>query len=121
MIKGFETYTHDLTDMELRILPGFIRSLKERTGANKSVTAKQIIDSYKQRSVKLTGARVRKIIHHIRMTETDFVVMASSKGYWVTTDPKEIEQQIESLTHRAFSQIAVANQMKKFCEEIEVL
>lgn len=120
MIQGFETQTHDLTEIELRLIPGFIAGLRKRTSADKAVTAAEITASYKKNGFKLSGPRVRKIIHHIRTTRKDFVVVASSKGYWVTTNPDDIWPQIASLTHRANSQLEVAKHMRNFIENLEV-
>lgn len=121
MIKDFEKYTHNLTDDELLLIPGFIRSLKKRTSKDMAVTAKEISAAYKKHGLHVDGARVRKMVHHIRMTEKDFMLLASSKGYWTTTNPEEAKDQIESLLHRAFSQIAVANKMKEICESFREL
>ena len=114
MIEGFEKYTHDLTELELSLVPYFIKGLLSRRSKHKAVTSSEIIKAYRTKRIPMDGARVRKIINHIRMTEDGFVIVASSKGYWVTTDPTEIEQQIESLTHRANSQLAVAKKMRDF-------
>jgi hypothetical protein len=54
----------------------------------------------KQAGYKLTDARLRKIIHHIRIKNIIPLLIATSKGYYISNDENEIELYIKSLNER---------------------
>lgn len=113
MINGFEEYTKELNDKEKNeILPILIKVLKARVGKNIAITNKEIVKKLKEVSgIKTTEPRIRKIINAIRMTGAVERLIATSRGYYVSNDPNEIETYIESLIQRAESIQAIANQL----------
>lgn len=112
MITGYEEITHDLTPDELRLIPGMVRGLETKIGKANAITSSQIIKVYRERGEKMTGARVRKMINHIRMTGLVERLVATSTGYYVSNDPKELQDYIRSLYERADSIVAVAKQIE---------
>jgi hypothetical protein len=71
---------------------------------------------------KVTGAKLRKLVNYIRIKKLkrgidcdwgNKVVIGTSKGYFITSDPKIIMAQMESLQGRVDSQLAVVNSLKE--------
>jgi len=100
MLPRFEPQTHDLTQEEKALVPGFVKAFLKYTGPENAVTSEQIIARFHDREIKMTGARVRKIISYIRDEGLVLGLVASSKGYYVSKDPSEIYRWIMSLEGR---------------------
>lgn len=113
MIDGFEDITQELTWEEREMLPLIIKGLKSHKGADNPVTSKQIIAGMKKHGYVLSGARVRKIIHHIRVNRKVNCLLANGKGYWVSEDPTEIQTYLKSLSQRERSIKAVRSALNQ--------
>lgn len=102
MITNFENITFELNEIERDLVPIFVRALERKIGKENAITNSEIIKGIqKAYSIKLTGARVRKIIQYIRITGKVERLIASSKGYYVSNDKQELNDYIESLMQRA--------------------
>lgn len=103
-ITLFENITEELTDYEKnQLVPMLIDTLKYKTSTNR-IKTKWIVDWYKASGVKsMTPVRVRKMIAYIRQLNltAPCSVIGASDGYYLTNDPHEIDQQVESLRQRA--------------------
>lgn len=100
MLPGFEQHTAELTDYELNVLvPAFLNGFKTKKGAENAITNKQIVERMKN-SYQVNDVVVRKVISYIREEGLLPGLVASSKGYYLSNDPKEIERYIESLDGR---------------------
>lgn len=100
MINGFEKETQPLTTYEMEVLlPVIVRGLLKKIGRDRAVTNKHIVTSLKDR-YKISEPRVRKIINHIRIN--DFVpgLVATSDGYFVAENERELMDYEESLRGR---------------------
>ena len=64
------------------------------------MTTGWIIRSFKERGKVMTGPRIRKIVHYIRVQHLVRNLMASSKGYYIETDRSKILEYKESLRRR---------------------
>lgn len=101
MIPTFENQTHKLTEYEYNvIMPILVVGLKKKLGKSKAVTNPKICNSLKQKGYKVSEPRIRKIIYFIRQYNLVPMLIASSKGYWVTNDVNEIKDWLESLKSR---------------------
>jgi len=101
MITNFERETHELNHYELKtLLPVLSIGLNRKIGKLNAITNKDICLSMKQAGYKLTDARLRKIIHHIRVNNLIPLLIATSKGYYISNDENEINQYIKSLSER---------------------
>jgi len=109
MINGFEYETGPLDDTELQMVAQFVKGFSGKIGADNAVTSDQIIFGMKARGYKITGARVRKIIHYIRIKGLVKNLVATSKGYYIETDPDKIKEYVNGLKQRAAAITAVAN------------
>lgn len=113
MIEGFEEFTYELTDEEKEIAEKLAHVLSRKVGKEKAITSKDIIIGFKQYyETQLTGARVRKLINYIRLNFLLKNLVATSRGYYIETDQKEVDKYVESLLQRADAIRAVANSYK---------
>ncbi|MBV5348868.1 hypothetical protein JZU61_04330 [bacterium] len=101
MIKNFEVETAPLTEYEEKtLLPVFVRGLAKKVGKDNAVTNKHIVKTMKAAMYKITDARVRKIINHIRIKGIVLGLIATSDGYYVATSEEELAEYEESLKGR---------------------
>lgn len=112
MIIGFERETHELTPYEEeKILPLVVSGLSKRIGKSKAITNAEMVERLKAHGYKASGPRIRKVIHHIRITGAVKCLMATSKGYYVSNDRKELQDYVDSLHQRADSILQIAKQI----------
>lgn len=101
MITNFENYTFELNNYEKDILlPKIIQGLCVRHGKNKAISNKQACNKMRQMGLKISPARFRKIIQYIRLNGLIQNLLASSKGYYISTNKIEREKYINSLNER---------------------
>ncbi len=102
-ITLFENITEDLTDYEKNeLVPMLVDTLRFKTATNK-VSTRNICGWFKASGVNMTPVRVRKMVAYIRQMQlvAPNVVIGSNDGYYLSNDPCEIQQQIDSLRQRA--------------------
>lgn len=110
MIPGFEDQTAPLNDYEKNILmPAMIRGLQRRIGKSNAITNAEMCRKLKANYKEVNGARIRKIINHIRLYDKVSCLVSSSKGYYVTNNVDDINRYIESLEKRAKAIFSVAH------------
>ena len=114
MITGFETQTEPLTAEEMQLLDKFVIGLKKRIGANNAITNDAIRKAFKENAnTSISGARVRKIINHIRVKGLVPMLCANSNGYYVASNQKEVEDYVKGLRERIGSQMAMLQAIEK--------
>lgn len=100
MIKGFDKETQPLTDYERKILlPVLVSGLKDKKGKHNAVTNKHIVN-FLAPKYKISDARVRKIINHIRTNDLVPALIATSGGYYVAQSESELLEYEQSLKGR---------------------
>lgn len=117
MITNFEHITTDLNERDKLYEPFVLAVLKN---ANKPTKAPDVVEqvNYMVASqvdpseAKFTDVRLRKFVNYFR-SESILPVCATSEGYFVSTDPKMLESQIQSLEERANGIMAAATGLKK--------
>lgn len=122
MIKNFEVETAPLTDYEEDVLlPLFINSLNRKIGKRNSITNVEIVAALKKQSYKIDGARVRKIINHIRIKGLVNGLIATSDGYYVATTERELAEYEQSLKGREDAiravRLSIAQQRKQMFQQ----
>lgn len=101
MIQNFIKETSELTKYEAEVLlPIIAMCLQHHIGKDKAVTNRQICERMKKKGYELTETRVRKIVNRIRTNNLVECLIATSKGYYVTHNKKELENYIKSLKGR---------------------
>lgn len=100
MTKGFDNETAPLTGYETWVLlPQLISGLKTKQGRRSAVTNRYIVSRLKG-SFKISEARVRKIINHIRTNDLIPGLIATSDGYFIAEAESELLEYEESLKGR---------------------
>jgi hypothetical protein len=117
MITNFELQTAPLTkeEKELTLILVLIlnKQAKPENPLNCSELIKQLY-TYKP-GYKIAGSRLRKMIHYISVEQLTYLpLVAGHKGYWLTNNPHEIENYIESLWDRIFAIQCRAESIKKW-------
>jgi len=129
MIRNFEEYTDEMTDDERNfILPRIIQILSLAIGREKAVSNKQILlsinsdfrmidpdiseEAKKMQKVKTRPARIRHMIHILRVSHTIPFLVAGHYGYHISCDPEEIENYIGSIDDRLRSIYALRRALK---------
>jgi hypothetical protein len=101
MIESFEDHTHPLTDYELKtLLPLMIQGFTTKIGKTRAVTNGQICKALINKGYEVNEPRIRKLVFYIRQQNLVPNLIASSSGYWIATDRKEVDTWINSLQSR---------------------
>ena len=120
MIKGFTEQTKPLSPYEMEMLvPRIISGLQKVVGKEKAITNSKIVALLKKEGYKLSEARVRKIINHIRVNGLVERVIATSDGYYIATSEEEMVEYIESLKGREDAIRAVRRSFEMQLESIK--
>tara|TARA_R110000772_G_scaffold36091_4_gene86597 strand:+ start:3474 stop:3839 length:366 start_codon:yes stop_codon:yes gene_type:complete len=119
-ITNFEDHTNELNDRELEILPLVIHSFRkyEKDNPIKSEDIVKKMNIYlfeRDFKIKMTGARLRKMVNYIRSNSL-IPLIATSKGYFTSNNKKDIQDQIISLMERARSIVRCADGLNKFID-----
>jgi hypothetical protein len=114
MVKGFPNETRPLNEQELRMADWLADILRGRVGATNAATGRQLVEALFATTGEAVndGARLRAIVHYIRSNRKVKHLIATSRGYYVSSDPDEIARYIESLMERARSILVIAHLMK---------
>lgn len=101
MIRGFEDYTQPLTEGQINsFVPKVAALLKGRKGAEFAITNKVIQRYLQHDGITISDTQVRAVINYIRTNHIVKSVLASSKGYYIATDVRELEDYCRSLGAR---------------------
>ena len=102
MIKNFDEITYELTEFEeFELLPIMLKALSQKIGSGNVVSNKQMKKGLLNIcGIKVSDARIRKIIHHIRVKQLIKGLIANSKGYYVAESKEEIQTFVDSLQQR---------------------
>ena len=117
MIQGFQEQTEPLTEYEEQtLLPQLVRGLQTKIGKAMSVTNKAIIDGMNRNlGLKISDARVRKLINHIRTNDLVPCLIATINGYYIAESEQELKEYEESLLGResAIRQVRLSIQRQR--------
>lgn len=124
----FQSIVPRLTDQEKKTLVPMLIDVLAFTHEGHIYKGSWICGWFKASGYKVTGAKLRKLINYIRIKKLkrgidcdwgNKVVIGTSKGYFITNDPKIIVAQMESLQGRVDSQLAVVNSMREDLHNIQ--
>ena len=108
MIKGFEDFTHELTEEEMELVPKFINSFSNKIGENKAIKTKEIVAGMQSFGHKMSPPRVRKIVNYLRRSGRVKRLVATSKGYYIENNDEKWNDFVQSMFDRAGAIEAVA-------------
>jgi hypothetical protein len=104
MIVTFEEITYELDEYEInKILPVVLSGLKTKIGKDNAVDSTHIVKVLKGRGLKITDARLRKVIHYIRQERLITNLIATSQGYFIANDIEQLKTYAKSLKQRISS------------------
>ena len=119
MLTGFDKETAPLSEYEERVLlPMMVRSLAVKRGRDAAVTGTHIVTVLKGKGYEINGARVRKLVNHIRLNGLVPRLIATSEGYYVATDNGEMAGYIDSLKGREAAIRAVREAMERQMDKL---
>ena len=120
MLYGFEQQTGKLTDYEKNVLlPVMVKCLERKIGKENAVTNAYMCDRMNENGYDIGEARVRKIINYIRINGLVPCLMASSSGYYVTTDAGELSAYVTTLQGREDAIRAVRKAVEEQLQELQ--
>lgn len=100
-IIGFEEITAKLSEDEVKVAQTFVAIFKDCVGKENAIKSSELVDRAESFPIMpIDERRVRKIINHVRIHGMISNLIASSKGYYVTKDHKEINNYRISLDQR---------------------
>lgn len=124
-MTNFEQHTEELDECDLAIIPIVIKAFSKYTKEN-PIKAPEIVATFNLNrekigySKKLTEPKLRKICNHIRSNGL-LPLIATSQGYYVSYDQKEVNDMIRSLRERAASINRSADGLMNFADKFGVL
>ena len=112
MLRNFEEETCNLSDDELEIAQAVMKGLKKYVGKKNAMPGSKICLGFTTNTkFKLKGARLRKIINHLRNEGEP--ICSNSKGYFYPANNQELLDTVVSIGQRIDSQLQILNQLKK--------
>ncbi|MGQ0740196.1 MAG: hypothetical protein ACT4OJ_14185 [Bacteroidota bacterium] len=114
MLTLFTNITKELTDLEKDTLVPLILEQLEYTSAERCYTGRRLCQYLKGLNFPTSEIRVRKMVNYIRVTNAarPRVLIGSGRGYFLTRDLREVDEQIESLEGRMDSMKAAIDAIK---------
>lgn len=102
MLTLFENITEELTALEKNTMVPMLVDTLKYSSIDNPVKGKHIVGWFSASGYKTTDVRLRKMVSYIRQCciLKDAVLCASSKGYYLSKDLSEIDNQIESIEGR---------------------
>ena len=120
MIETFVKQTKPLDEYESgTLLPIMVKCLSRHVGKNAVITNSKMRERLSLFGHNVGGARIRKLISHIRLHGLVECLIATGKGYYVTRSVEELEKYIESLRGRIEAIQAVIDALLKQLEKLK--
>ena len=114
MIKGFEEYTHDLTEEELEMARNVWTILQ--ASRPDPITNTKICEKLSARGFETSSPRVRKMINWMHIKGHLPNLIASSKGYHFAESRQELSDYVQSLQGRI---MAIQGRWKRSLEDLK--
>ena len=100
-MKNFEDITFKLTSDELEIVPLIVERFRNKPGISNIITNAAICRRLKaRRNIETNEPRVRKIVQYIRLKNILPGLIATSKGYYLTSNPIDLVDWLQSMNER---------------------
>lgn len=117
----FTNITEELTELEKTTLVPMLLDTLSFTHEKKRVTGANICKWFKASGYAVSEVRLRKMINYCRVLNLkqgvdchigNSVIIGAGNGYYITCDPKTVQDQIDSLQGRIDSMAAVVDSLK---------
>lgn len=115
MVTNFDKQTSPLNELELKAATVISACMRNsHVGKDNVVTSTQIISGLaKNKSIKIDGPRLRKIINYLRTDGDCPFIVSTSNGYYVATTIQEVRDCVRSLRERELAIRNVADSMER--------
>jgi hypothetical protein len=122
MLTLFPTITPRLTSVEKKTLVPMLIDCLSNTDEGNIHKGAELCSWFTACGHHVSEAKIRKMVNYIRIKKLkqgidcnwgNKVVIGTSKGYFITNDPKIIKAQIQSLQGRVDSQLAVVDSLRE--------
>lgn len=118
MIIRFEDFTTDLINADHEVTQWIATRLTLRIGKDKAITNEKMCKSCKDHGYKITGPKMRKVLHFLRVNGIVKRLVSNSNGYYVADSITDIVEYILSLKQRISSITEVRDAMIGDAEEM---
>lgn len=112
-IRGFEKHTHPLTPGELELVPLMLAGFGRHVGKANAISAAEITRKMRDLKYNVTPMLVRKIVHHLVVTDALPGLVACSKGYYVAENHMELREWLDGARDRIAAQQARVDAVEK--------
>lgn len=113
MLTLFENVTSSLTEVELNsLVPLLIEMIGTRKHKYEAVTNKHLCIWLKKEGFETSEVRIRMMVNFIRNSNKLPCLIGSAKGYYITNNPAEVDNQITSLQGRINAMRNVVESLK---------
>lgn len=120
MLEGFNDITQELSQYEKEVLlPKIVAGLSTKKGKHMAITNKKICEAMKNRGFEIADTRLRKLVEYIREHQIIPGLLASSKGYWISTDPEEVRNYLKSIYGRKSALQMIEQRMTSYLLTLE--
>ena len=114
----FEPETSKLSEYEMdELMPVMVKCLQNKVGKENAVSNRFMVEKMQEHGYDISEVRVRKIINYVRTKAIIECLIASNKGYYITTDKNEMWNYTQSLLGREEAihevRLAMESQMEK--------
>jgi hypothetical protein len=131
MVRNFEEYTDQLTEDEAEyIMPRLVKLLALSIGKDNAIKNDHILRDINidnpivlvdllncKKQIKTRPARIRYMIHILRVSDTIPFLVATAVGYFISNDKEEIESYIGSIDDRLRSIYQIRRALKRQVRE----
>lgn len=114
MLTLFTNITEELTDLEKQTLVPMLIDTLQTSSEENQLRSKWLVGWFKSCQFDVSDVRIRKMVNYIRVTNAakPKVLIGSSKGYFLTSCIRTVDDQIESMQGRVDSMAAAIDAMK---------
>ena len=120
MLETFEQQTKPLDEYESgTLLPIMVKCLSRHVGKSAVITNTKMRERLSLFGYDVGGARIRKLINHIRLHGLVECLIATGRGYYVTRSVAELEKYIKSLRGRVEAIQAIIEALLKQLEKLK--
>lgn len=104
MLTGFEEYTIDVQESELRTVNLIAKSISLRVGEGNAITNSEIRKKLLTlKGIEVSDAKIRKFIQYIRVNKLCSMLCASKKGYYTAENEENWIKYRDSFRERVRS------------------
>lgn len=120
-ITLFKNITIELTDYEKKTVVPMLLDTLGNTREGKKFSSRMLVNWFTACRMNVSDVRIRKMVNYIRVLNLTkpYVLIGTSKGYFLTKDMRVIDAQIESMQGRVDSQLAVIDAFKAQKENLK--